>query len=67
MEFCRWLKTSEDISILSDNAHWTKVKAHLNLLEAQTPVDYEQVEDIKAKYRKYESIQKECDRILATQ
>lgn len=59
--------TSADIPILSDTAHWTKVKAHLLLLEAQAPVDYKQVQDIKAKYSKYDSIQKECDRILANQ
>lgn len=49
---------------LDPKAHWSKVKALLDDMEEAGEYDYELVMEIQEVYPSYDSIQKECQRIL---
>lgn len=54
----------EESTALDPKAHWSKVKAILDDMEEAGEYDYELVMEIQEVYPSYDSIQRECQRIL---
>lgn len=57
-------ETHERIQITPDT-HWSKVKAQLALIERESPINTQLVEEIKTMFPKSATIQAECNRILS--
>lgn len=57
-------ETHEQIQI-SPDTHWSKVKAQLALIERESPINTQLIEEIKTMFPKSAVIQAECNRILS--